>query len=71
MHKTFLFIRKTGIGGTKILETSIPEAIQFIRANKKNIELQIGILGGKDYETVKSVYGEYAPFEKIHSFSEI
>ena len=34
-------------------------------------EPQIGILGGKDYETVKSAYGEYVLFEKMHSFSEI
>lgn len=34
-------------------------------------EIQIGILGGKDYETVKSVYGEYAPFKKINSISEL
>lgn len=73
MFKTYLFVRKTGILGTKIVETTRKEAVKYIRENNKinDEEIQIGILGGKDYETVKSVYGEYAPFKKLNSISEL
>lgn len=71
MTKTYLFVRTTGITGTKILETTMKEAIKYLKENRGNEELQIGILGGSDYETVKSVYGEYAPFQKINSIIEL
>ncbi len=71
MHKTYLFIREVGISGTKMLETTMPEAVKYLRENRGNEKIQIGILGGKDYETVKSVYGEYEPFKRIYRFSEI
>lgn len=71
MSKTYLFVRETGIAGTKIVETTRKEAIQYIKKNRGIIGKQIGILGGNDYNTVKSVYGEYAPFEKIANISKL
>lgn len=71
MSKTYLFVRETGISGTKIVETTRKEAIQYIKENRGTTGKQIGILGGNDYNTVKSVYGEYAPFEKISDISKL
>ncbi|MCF2612824.1 MULTISPECIES: hypothetical protein [Fusobacterium] len=71
MSKTYLFVRETGISGTKIVETTRKEAIQYIKKNRGTAGKQIGILGGNDYNTVKSVYGEYAPFEKISDISKL
>jgi len=32
---------------------------------------QLGILCGVSYDSVKRVYGEYAPFRKVESVSEL
>lgn len=64
MDKTYLFVRTTGIAGTKIVETTRKAAIAYVKTHRKE-GIQIGILGGSDYDTVKSVYGEYAPFHKV------
>ena len=70
MSKTFLFVRMKGTAGTKIIETTRKEAVKYIRENLGS-DLQIGILGGNDYDTIKSVYGEYAPFYKLNNISEL
>ena len=71
MSKTYLFVREIGVAGTKIVETTRKEAIKYIKENRGIVGKQIGILGGNDYNTVKSVYGEYAPFKKIAEISKL
>lgn len=71
MSKTYIFVRKQGITGTKILETTRKEAIKYLKENRSIIGTQIGILGRSDYKPVKSVYGEYAPFQRIKSIAEL
>lgn len=64
--RVFLFVRKTGIQNTNIIEIDRKKAIKFIKDNYRNKNrYQIGILTGNNYETIKSVYGEYAPFKKV------
>lgn len=70
MDKTYLFVRTTGIKGTKIFETTRKEAIAYMRSHQEDT-IQIGILGGSDYETVKSVYREYAPFCRVKEIGEL
>lgn len=70
MCRAYLYIRKEGITGTKILEITRKEAISIIRANRR-IGYDLGIFGGKSLEVIKSVYGEYAPFIQVDSKEEL
>lgn len=70
MHKSYLYIRETGINGTKILETTRKHAVSIIKENRRT-GYQLGILGGRNLGTIKSVYGEFAPFIKVESEEEL
>jgi hypothetical protein len=70
MKKAYLFARRTGTSGTAIFETTRKEAISIMRQNRKK-GYQLGILCGVSYDSVKRVYGEYAPFKKVESVSEL
>ncbi|WP_418964572.1 hypothetical protein [Cetobacterium sp.] len=72
MEKVFLFMRKTGIEGTNIIELDRMEAVNFVKDNYRNKDkYQIGILSGSSYDVIKSVYGEYAPFKKTENLEEL
>lgn len=72
MEKVFLFIRKTGVEGTNVIELDRMEAVNFVKKNYRNKEkYQIGILSGDSYDIIKSVYGEYAPFKKAENLEEL
>ena len=64
MGKTYIFSRKTGVIGTRIMELDMKEAICVLQQNK-NTDLEIGILSGANYSSLVKVYGEYAPFKKV------
>jgi hypothetical protein len=70
MSKVYLFARKVGAGGTAILETSMKEAIGVMRANRKP-NYQLGILNGPSYDSLRRVYGEYAPFRRVATLDEL
>ncbi|QZY55566.1 hypothetical protein [Crassaminicella profunda] len=70
MNRAYLFARRVGTSGTVILETTRKEAVEIMRENRKK-GYQLGILCGVSYDSVKRVYGEYAPFRKVESVSEL
>ncbi|MCR1974274.1 hypothetical protein NSA52_09040 [Clostridium sporogenes] len=70
MSKVYLFARKVGIGGTAVLETTIKDAVGVMKNNRKP-SFQLGILNGPSYSSLIKVYGEYAPFRKVHNVDEL
>ncbi|MDQ0428521.1 hypothetical protein QOZ98_001347 [Planomicrobium stackebrandtii] len=66
MGETFLIARHMGGRETAILKTSHREAVRAIRENK-GTAFQLAVLGGKNINTVKRVYGEYAPYRTVDS----
>lgn len=70
--KVFLFVRKSGVESTNILEIDRKEAIKFVKENYRNKnKFQVGILTGNSYDSIKSVYGEYAPFKKVYEIQDL
>ncbi|MGL5754601.1 MULTISPECIES: hypothetical protein [Bacteria] len=70
--KVFLFVRKSGVENTNILEIDRKEAIKFVKENYRNKnKFQVGILTGSSYDSIKSVYGEYAPFKKVYEIQDL
>lgn len=70
--KVYLFARKPGVLGTKIMEIEEMKAIEYLEANYDNdLGIDLGILSGDSFGTVRSVYGEYAPFKKVNSLDEL
>lgn len=67
--KVFLFVRKTGVAGTNIIEIDRKEAMKFVRENRKS-NFQVGILMGNSYDDILDVYGEYAPLRKVNNLKE-
>lgn len=70
MGKVYLYARHTGVGGTAILETTMKSAVQAMRTYRK-ADYQLGILNGPSEASVKKVYGEFAPFKKVNSITEL
>lgn len=70
MCKSYLYVRKAEIDGTRVWETTRKNAIDIIRANRRT-GYEIGILGGRSLEVIRSVYGEFAPFIELHSEEEL
>ena len=68
--KTYIFSRKTGTNGTKIMETDKKTALKIMKENRK-IKYQLGMLTGDNFDTVIKVYGEYAPFHIVNSAQEL
>ncbi|WP_394120327.1 hypothetical protein [Planococcus donghaensis] len=66
MSETFLIARHMGDRGTAILKTNQREAIRAIRENR-GTAFQLAVLGGKNINAVKRVYGEYAPYHTVDS----
>jgi len=67
---TYIFARKMGELGTTILPMPRKEAVQLMRKYME-ADFQLGVLGGRDLKTIKSVYGEYAPYKKVNSVEEL
>lgn len=69
MSSSFLYARRTGIRGTYILPLSIIDAILVMKENR-GCDFQLGVLGGADLQSVMRVYGEFAPYKRVHSVQE-
>ena len=66
MGETFLIARHMGDRGTAILKMDQRDAVQVIRENR-GADFQLAVLGGKNLNAVKRVYGEYAPYHTVSS----
>lgn len=66
MGETFLIARYMGDRGTAILKINQRDAVKVIRENR-GADFQLAVLGGKDLNAVKRVYGEYAPYHSVTS----
>ena len=64
MSSTYIYIRKTGIEGTKVMKMTRKEAMGIIRQHRGS-DYQIGILGGKNLRSISMVYGEFMPYFEV------
>ena len=64
MNTTFLYIREPGHRGTIVSQMDRREAVEVMRKYRKS-KYQIGILSAKDIESLRRVYGEFAPFKEV------
>ena len=63
MNAAFLYIRKPGHRGTIVYQMDRREAVEVMRKHRKS-KYQIGILSAKNIESLRRVYGEFAPFKE-------
>ena len=63
MNATFLYIRKPDHRGTIVYRMDRKEAVGVMRKHRKT-KYQIGILSAKNIESLRRVYGEFAPFKE-------
>jgi hypothetical protein len=70
LDKAYLYARRVGVGGTAVLETTRKEAIEIIRKNRRT-GYQLGILCGPNYDSLRKVYGEFAPYRKVATVDEL
>ena len=59
----FLYIREPGHRGTIVYQMGRKEAVKVMRKRRKT-KYQIGILSAKNIESLRRVYGEFAPFKE-------
>ena len=64
MSTIFLCIREPGHRGTIVSQMDRREAVEVMRKYRKS-KYQIGILSAKDIESLRRVYGEFAPFKEV------
>ena len=64
MSTIFLYIRESGHRGTIVSQMDRREAVEVMRKYRKS-KYQIGILSAKDIESLRRVYGEFAPFKEV------
>ena len=60
---TFLYVRETGHRGTTVFQMDRQEAVEMMRKYRKS-KYQIGILSAKNIESLRRIYGEFAPFKE-------
>lgn len=70
MDYVYLYARKLGKTGTRLVKLTRKEAIAFMRQNR-NTGYQIGVLGSDNINAVRRIYGEYAPFTVVGSKEEL
>ena len=63
MSTTFLYVREPGYRGTIVYRMDRKEAVKVMRKYRKS-KHQIGILSAKNIESLRHVYGEFAPFKE-------
>ena len=63
MSTTFLYVRESGYRGTIVYRMDRKEAVKVMRKYRKS-KYQIGILSAKNIESLRHVYGEFAPFKE-------
>ena len=64
MSTIFLYIRESSHRGTIVSQMDRREAVGVMRKYRKS-KYQIGILSAKDIESLRRVYGEFAPFKEV------
>ena len=64
MNTIFLYIREPSHRGTIVSQMDRREAVEVMRKYRKS-KYQIGILSAKDIESLRRVYGEFAPFKEV------
>ena len=64
MSTIFLYVRKPGHRGTIVSRMDRKEAVGVMRKYRKS-KYQIGILSAKNIESLRLVYGEFAPFKEV------
>ena len=64
MSTTFLYVREPGYRGTIVYRMNRKEAVKVMRKYRKS-KYQIGILSAKNIESLRHVYGEFAPFKEV------
>lgn len=70
MSTIFLYVRESSHRGTIVSQMDRREAVGVMRKYRKS-KYQIGILSAKSIDSLKRVYGEFAPFEEIESKESI
>ena len=63
MSTTFLYVREPSYRGTIVYRMDRKEAVKVMRKYRKS-KYQIGILSAKNIESLRHVYGEFAPFKE-------
>ena len=63
MSTIFLYVRESSHRGTIVSQMDRREAVEVMRKYRKS-KYQIGILSAKDIESLRRVYGEFAPFKE-------
>lgn len=66
MSTIFLYVRESSHRGTIVSQMDRREAVGVMRKYRKS-KYQIGILSAKSIDSLRRVYGEFAPFEEIES----
>lgn len=66
MSTTFLYVRESSHRGTIVSQMDRREAVGVMRKYRKS-KYQIGILSAKNMDSLRRVYGEFAPFEEVES----
>ena len=64
MSTIFLYVREPGHRGTIVSQMDRREAVEVMRKYRKS-KYQIGILSAKSIESLRLVYGEFAPFKEV------
>ena len=64
MSTRFLYVRESSHRGTIVSQMDRREAVEVMRKYRKS-KYQIGILSAKDIESLRRVYGEFAPFKEV------
>ena len=64
MNTIFLYIRKPSHRGTIVYQMDRKKAVGVMRKYRKS-KYQIGILSAKSIESLRLVYGEFAPFKEV------
>lgn len=70
MSDVYVYVRKVGLGGTKVFRTSRLKALDIIESHLDS-DYQIGILGGRDLSTITRVYGEFRPYHEVSTEAEL
>lgn len=66
MSTTFLYVRESSHRGTIVSQMDRREAVGVMRKYRKS-KYQIGMLSAKNIDSLKRVYGEFAPFKEVKS----
>ncbi|MDN5343502.1 MAG: hypothetical protein PWP28_2382 [Oceanotoga sp.] len=67
---SYLYARRVGKKGTWLIKMDMKKALKIIKENDEMRDY-LGVIGGKNINSLKRTYGEYAPFKEVDSLEEI